>query len=506
MLWTLPTGSLFGGERTSRKSKSSYLEFLNQFFPHVATHPLSARHVGLWDWFESLSEKAPPPPAKVDIWPRGGAKSSTAELGVTYVGFKLTRRFCLYVSGTQDQADMHVQSIATLFERVGIERQVGKYGNSKGWRRNQLRTSTGFNVAAIGLDTAARGIKLDEFRPDLIIFDDIDGTEDTAKTTAKKQRAITKQIIPAGSSNCASLFIQNLIIEDGIFAQLYDGRADFLRDRTVCLQKAVDGLKVETYLHENGSNKYRIVEGVPTWSGQSLDVCEKQINEWGLRAFLQEAQHEVESVQGYFFDEKQFSIVNEVPELLRVCRAWDYAATQGGGDFTVGVLMGIAKNDTVYVLDVVRAQLSSDNVEKLVSLISAWDRSRGFANYTLRVPQDPGSAGKRAANEDAKRFGAKADPVTGKKATRAKGWAEKVNIGNARLLLDNKPRTPEIDTFLESVTRGTELEGKTLEWNRAFMSEHRKFREDETHDFDDQVDAGSDAFNELAQMTNPHDW
>jgi len=38
---------------------------------------------------------------------------------------------------------------------------------SKGWRRNRLRTASGFTIVAIGLDTAARGVKLDEDRPDL---------------------------------------------------------------------------------------------------------------------------------------------------------------------------------------------------------------------------------------------------------------------------------------------------------------------------------------------------
>jgi hypothetical protein len=56
-----------------------------------------------------------------------------------------------------------------MMERAGFERELNKYGSSKGWRRNQIRTSDGFKVDAIGLDTAARGFKIDEDRPDFIV-------------------------------------------------------------------------------------------------------------------------------------------------------------------------------------------------------------------------------------------------------------------------------------------------------------------------------------------------
>jgi hypothetical protein len=89
-------------------------------------------------------------------------------------------------------------------------RKVGKYGSSKGWRRNRLRTASGLTVDALGLDTARRGFKVEEQRPDMMIFDDIDGELDTIETTDKKETIITKKLLPAGSKDCAILFVQNL--------------------------------------------------------------------------------------------------------------------------------------------------------------------------------------------------------------------------------------------------------------------------------------------------------
>lgn len=475
-----------------------YGPWLNKHFPGVARYPMGERHIRLWSWFSALSAARILP--RVEVWPRGGAKSTTAELGVTWIGQRLTRRFVLYVSGTQDQADKHVGTIAGFFERIGIERSVGKYGNSRGWRRNQLRCANGFNVEALGLDTAARGIKLDEFRPDLIIFDDIDEAEDTPKTVDKKVRAITGTILPAGSENAAILFIQNLVHENGVVARLVDGRAEFLYDREVPpIEVAVEGLEVEPYEGESGVRKFRIVAGVPTWAGQSLAIAEYQINTWGLPAFRRESQHEVRGASGFFFDETQFRYCepDEIPKDLRYCRAWDFGATQGGGDFTAGLIMGMANTGLVYILDVKRHQFESGRVRELLKVTCARDADceiwgadevdhrgnvirRGVERFKFagrvrtHLPQDPGQAGKDQAEQLRallSKFDITIQPVTGSKATRARGFADAVNSGNVILV------------------KG--------EWNHPFTEECRKFREDEQHEYDDQVDAAADAFNDL---------
>ena len=225
--------ALPGAEKPWREWLAARFPALTQFAP---------RHIRLWTWFDALKTGEKPRP-RVEVWPRGGAKSSTGELGCVRLGWKLSRRFVLYVSETQPQADKHVQSIASFFERLNVGRALGKYGSSKGWRRDQLRTENGFNVAGIGLDVAARGVKLDEFRPDLIIFDDIDGRHDSPEKTAKKIATITASLLPAGSADCAILFLQNLIAKDGIVSQLADGRAEFLHTREVpCVEPAVVGL------------------------------------------------------------------------------------------------------------------------------------------------------------------------------------------------------------------------------------------------------------------------
>jgi hypothetical protein len=124
------------------------------------------------------------------------AKSTNAEAAVIDLGARGVRRYCWYVSATQDKADSHVENIAGMLESPQVsryypnlgQRMMGKFGNSKGWRRNRLRTASGLTVDSLGLDTGARGVKIEDARPDLIIFDDVDELHDTSVTTHKKSR------------------------------------------------------------------------------------------------------------------------------------------------------------------------------------------------------------------------------------------------------------------------------------------------------------------------------
>lgn len=274
----------------------TWREWLAHYFIDFIASDFAPHHVAFWEWVWQLEKGVRPNPF-VAIWSRGGAKSSSAELAAAMCAIRRKRKYCVYVSETQDQADKHVATVATLLESAKIERALNRYGNSKGWRRNRLRTAQGATIDALGLDTAARGIKVDADRPDMIILDDVDGRHDSSAATVKKIETLTTTILPAGSNDCAVLFVQNLIHPDSIASRLCDGRADFLSDRIVSgPYKAIDNLR-----YEARDGEYVIVAGTPTWEGQSVKVAEGQIKTWGLQAFLREAQHEVERVTGAIY-------------------------------------------------------------------------------------------------------------------------------------------------------------------------------------------------------------
>lgn len=312
----------------------------------------AARHEALWAWFEAL-RPGHKPPARIEDWPRGGGKSSSVEGGAAYAGTTGRRMFALYVSGTQAKADVHVQAIAGLLERLGVDRSVNRYGNSKGWTQQRLRAANGFNVVSFGLDAGARGIKLDEFRPDLIVLDDVDDRHDTLDTVRKKIETITQSILPSGSADYAVLFVQNTIHADSVMAQLLDGRAAFLLDRVPpTVEPAVRDLVYQQECTEAGL-RYVITGGTPTWDGQDLAVCQAQINDWGITAFEREAQHEVATVTGSMFSHLDFAALTvdraAVPPIVRYAVWCDPAVTSTDQSDCNGVqLDGLGVDGRVY--------------------------------------------------------------------------------------------------------------------------------------------------------------
>jgi hypothetical protein len=334
-------------------------EWLTTIFPTYVTAPFAQRHTEFWQWVWSIRKGIRPAPL-VAIWPRGGTKSTSAELAAIRLGAESHRLYGWYCCEVQDQADQHVGTIADILEGNEqlaayypemAQREVGKYGQSKGWRRQRLRCANGFILDAIGLDTARRGAKAKENRPDFIILDDIDGKHDSPKTTQKKKDTLTTSLLPAGSDDAAILFIQNMIIPDGIAAQLAgvsDIEASFLADRRVSgPYKAIDDLAYEAT--EGGG--YTIIAGTPTWDGQNIQVCQDAINTWGLSAFLKEAQHEVEQQDGGLFNHLEFRhcAFDDVPELTDGCVWCDPAVTSTDQSDSMGINAdGIGVDDVIY--------------------------------------------------------------------------------------------------------------------------------------------------------------
>lgn len=319
-------------------------------------YDFAAHHEDFWKWVWGVAPDVRPKPF-VAIWPRGGAKSTSTELACVLLAARKTRKYGLYVCESQDQADDHVSNVAALLEldttaRAFPElagRAVGKYGNVKGWRRNRLMTQSGFILDALGLDSASRGVKIENQRPDLLVFDDIDNEQDSQTATEKKIKTLTQALLPAGSSDVGVLMCQNLVHQDSIFARLADGRANFLAERIVSGPIPA----IQNLSFENREGKFVITGGEPTWSGQNVDRCQEMINDMGISAFLSECQHDTDAPPGGMFDHLDFNHLSseKVPDLVRTCVWVDPAVTDNDQSDAMGIqVAGIDTKGTIYML------------------------------------------------------------------------------------------------------------------------------------------------------------
>lgn len=178
---------------------------------------------------------------------------------------------------------------------------------------------------------------------------------------------------------------------------------------------------------------------------------------------------------GALFRRADFQAQEIVPDLTATVRYWDLAATPKtadvDSDFTAGVLMGRTDDNRFVILDIQHERLSPDGVLALMRQTAALDRARHPA-YRVVFEEEGGSSGKFAAAQIIRElagFDVCGRRVTGDKTTRAKPLAAQVAAGNVSV-----------------VPAG---------WTEAFLREASAFP---YCGHDDQIDAASGAFAELA--------
>lgn len=77
--------------------------------------------------------------------------------------------------------------------------------------------------------------------------------------------------------------------------------------------------------------------------------------------------------EGDYFKREWFRWYDEKPTALRIYGASDYAVTDGGGDYTVHLVVGIDPDDNIYVLDLWRGQTTSDGwVSVWLDMVRRW--------------------------------------------------------------------------------------------------------------------------------------
>lgn len=170
----------------------------------------------------------------------------------------------------------------------------------------------------------------------------------------------------------------------------------------------------------------------------------------------------------------QFYDPAEKPEMDKQVRVWDLAATEGGGDWTVGTLMG-RSGDKFYVLDVQRFRKSAGGVQDEVLRVAAMD---GYG-IKIKFEEEKGGSGK-SVTEAYKRL------LVGHIVEPSKAEGDKESRCSPYSAEQNKQRM-----FLPRVG--------TVAWDvKAFIDEHRKMMGDGRRPkHDDQIDTAAYAILDL---------
>lgn len=174
--------------------------------------------------------------------------------------------------------------------------------------------------------------------------------------------------------------------------------------------------------------------------------------------------------EGGMFKRQWFQLMMARPETVAGrLRYWDRAATEAGGDYTVGTLMSVTPEGIIYIEDVQRGQWSTYDRDKIMRQTAELD---GVAVQAW-FEQEPGSSGvdsARAMMRTLAGYSAHPDRVTGDKVIRAGPLAAQAEAGNVKLV-----RGPWVSPWLDELTTFP---------NAAH---------------DDQVDSASGSYNILAR-------
>lgn len=153
------------------------------------------------------------------------------------------------------------------------------------------------------------------------------------------------------------------------------------------------------------------------------------------RARMLHGDWNIQPAAGMYFKRGWFRpLLDRRPQtVLARVRYWDRAATEGGGDWTVGVLMSLLPGPKFVVEDAKRVQRGPGGVEQLILKTAEED---GLGTI-VAIEQDPASAGKFEAFSYARAlagYAFKAIPPQGSKLVRARPVSSQAYSGNVGMV------------------------------------------------------------------------
>lgn len=215
----------------------------------------------------------------------------------------------------------------------------------------------------------------------------------------------------------------------------------------------------------------RTEEGEPLFPGRfPAEVLDQAKKDLGPDHYAAQHQQRPTPREGSFFQRSWFEVIDAAPAAptLKWVRAWDRAATEGAGDWTVGVKIG-RHAGIYYVADVKRFRHGPGQRDKVIRQTAVLDgpecRQLG--------EQEPGSAGVDQAAAFVRLlagFPVSVQPSSGSKMVRADPFASQAKAGNVKLIKGD--------------------------WNAAYLDELCQFP---LGQHDDQVDGSSLGCNHLAR-------
>jgi len=161
---------------------------------------------------------------------RSSGKSTiiTTALPLWAVMGTMQKKYVVIVSQTQNQAQQHLKNIALEIEKNNL---ICKDFFPYDLELTDAGVSTislpgfGAKIIAVSREQGVRGLRSGQYRPDLVIADDVEDTNSvkTMEARSKTYNWFTGELLPLGSESTKFITIGNLLHEDSLIMRLKSG-------------------------------------------------------------------------------------------------------------------------------------------------------------------------------------------------------------------------------------------------------------------------------------------
>jgi predicted phage terminase large subunit-like protein len=157
--------------------------------------------------------------------PREHAKSTVVGLIFTLycICYKL-RKFIVLIQDTQEQTKLQLGGIKEELEHNEfLKDDFGSLAGEDKWGETDIVTSTGIRLAARGAGQSLRGLRTRQYRPDLVICDDLENDEnvESADGRNKLERWFKAAVLNLGKA-CQVVIIGTILHFDSLLSRILD--------------------------------------------------------------------------------------------------------------------------------------------------------------------------------------------------------------------------------------------------------------------------------------------
>lgn len=338
-------GIITGPHGLRKKLAAIDLEYFGRaYFPHYFIKKAPEFHRDLDSiWREGAMKNKDPLEAAEEISqmkgkkraiaaPRGHAKSTSFTFkDTTHAILYEYKHYPVILSDSSEQAEGFLSDIKIELE--DNQAIIEDFGEIKGrvWKESVILTSTDIKVEAIGSGKKIRGRRHRNWRPDLIVLDDIENDENVAtpKQRKKLKNWYFKAVSKAGDSYTDILYIGTILHYDSLLNNIlknpgyktckYQGVLSFAKNEKLWEMWESIYVDLDNENHEEDAlqffedNKKEMLEGTQVlWKEKNsyYDLMVDKITE-GEASFNSEIQNEPIDPNDTLFNDEWFDYYNE---------------------------------------------------------------------------------------------------------------------------------------------------------------------------------------------------